>query len=205
MLCLKELDPFAIGGTRRCYVHPLEPDKCVKVLRSDRTPHMRRTRTRGWRRLRRLRHFDDQWKEQRGYAQVSSAQQKTVWQHVPEYFGAVETDMGVGIVTRLHRDFDNRYPMNLEQLLPLGMTTGLQTAINEFMAWLRRDRFLTRGLLPHNIIAVRLDETRYRLMIVDGIGNSEFIPISTWFRTAAQRKIERKIRRFERRIQDLLP
>ena len=74
----------------------------------------------------------------------------------------------------------------------------------EFKAWLRRELFLTRDLLPHNIIAVADHPERYRLIVVDGIGNSEFIPVSHWFRSLARLKIERKIRKFDDRTRILL-
>ena len=40
-------------------------------------------------------------------------------------------------------------------------------------------RILSRDLLPHNIIAVK-EQDRYRVMLVDGIGNAELIPLSSW-------------------------
>ena len=47
--------------------------------------------------------------------------------------------------------------------------------------------------------------TRYRLVIVDGIGNSELVPFSNWLKTSARRKVERKIRKFDYRLRILLP
>ena len=67
MLRLHELEPFAIGGTRRCYVHPDDETRCVKVLRADRTPEARRALASGWRRFKRLESFDDQRKETKAY------------------------------------------------------------------------------------------------------------------------------------------
>ena len=124
---------------------------------------------------------------------------------MPRFYGNVDTDQGVGIVTALFRNWDGRFPENLEELVPSGMTETLERAIVEFKAWLRRELFLTRDLLPHNIIAVADGPERFRLVIVDGIGNSEFLPLSHWFKFCARAKIERKIRKFDHRIQILLP
>ena len=85
------------------------------------------------------------------------------------------------------------------------MTDALERAIAEFKDWLRRELFLTRDLLPHNIIAVADGPERLRLVIVDGIGNSEFLPLSHWFKLCARAKVERKIRKFDQRIRILLP
>lgn len=204
MLILRDIEPFAIGGTRRCYVHPDDETRCVKVLRADRTPRARRDAVAGWRRFKPLRSFDDQRKENRAYRHLKRRGQLD-WTHVARYYGTVETDLGLGIVTALYRDWDGSFPRNLEELLPAGMTDSIEAAIREFKVWLRRELFLSRDLLPHNIIAVADSAERYRLLIVDGIGNSEFIPVSHWLKSFARLKIERKIRKFDYRTRILLP
>ena len=203
MLKLHDIEPFAVGGTRRCYVHPDDDTRCIKVLRPDRTPEARRATVTGWRRFKGLKSFDDQRKECKAYRHLRRRGQLD-WTHVPRFHGSVETDQGLGIVTGLYRDWDGSFPNNLEELLPAGMTAPIDAAIREFKAWLRRELFLTRDLLPHNIIAVADHPERYRLIIVDGIGNSEFIPVSHWFRSFARLKIERKIRKFDYRTRILL-
>ena len=204
ILQLSDLEPFAIGGTRRCFVHPDYANRCIKVLRSDRTPEARRAIASGWRRYKRLRDFDDQWKERTVYEYLLREGTQS-WSHVPEYFGCVQTDLGLGIVTALFRDHDGGFSKNLEELIPGGISDCLAAAIIEFKEWLRATLFLSRDLLPHNIIAVAESDERYRLVIVDGIGNSEFIPISTWFKGFARMKIERKLLKFDYRTRTLLP
>ena len=199
-LSLKTCEPFTIGGTRLCFVHPDDPTKCVKVLRQDRLPQHRRARTQGLKRLRALKHWDDQHKEILAYQHLVNNATPNVWEHVPEYFGQVRTDLGVGIVTRLFRNFGGDYPRNLEQELPLGMDSSLLNAIEIFKSWLQHELVITRDLLPHNIIVVRETPGFCRLVIVDGIGNSEWIPVSTWFKWFARRKIFRKISKFDHRI-----
>ena len=204
MLRLANETPFAIGGTRRCYVHPRDEKLCVKVLRPDRTAAARLASATGWRRLKGARGFDDQRKELKAYRQLLR-RGGCDWRHVPRCHGAVDTDQGVGVVTDLVRNHDGALPRNLEQLLPDGLTAPLAAAIDEFKAWLRRDLFLSRDLLPHNIIGVALAAERYRLMIVDGIGNSELLPLSNWLKPCARLKVERKIRKFDARVRILLP
>lgn len=178
-------------------------DRCVKVLREDRTPDARRAQLRGLRRLRPLRYYDDQLREIEVYEYLRRNPTPHLWTHVPEYFGSVETDLGIGIVTKLFRNHDGSYPTNLEQHIPHGVDDQLETALTEFKNWLREELFLTRDLLPHNIIVVRTTAQTCKLVIVDGLGNSEFIPISSWIRAAARKKIQRKIDKFEHRIEIL--
>lgn len=203
ILSLEGLTPFAVGGTRLCFVHPNDSNKCVKVLRRDRTPQERRKFTTGLKKYRALKHWDDQSKELIAYDQLLNRNTDRVWQHVPEFFESVQTDLGLGIVTRIFRNFDGQFPRNLEQEVPLGVDAILMEGLSEFKHWLRQELVVTRDLLPHNIIVVRDSANHCRLMIVDGLGNSEWIPVSTWFRSFARRKVERKIAKFKCRV-DLL-
>ncbi|MXZ56107.1 MAG: hypothetical protein F4227_08035 [Gammaproteobacteria bacterium] len=200
---LSQLTPFAIGGTRLCFVHPDDSNKCIKVLREDRTPQTRRQLTKGIKKLRPVKHWDDQQKELTAYRQLLARNTQVLWHHIPEFFGSVETDLGLGIVTRIFRNFDGKFPKNLEEEVPHGIDDSLKNGIADFKAWLRQELVVTRDLLPHNIIVVRDSMQHCRLMIVDGLGNSEWIPVSTWFRFFARRKIERKIFKFNHRVESL--
>ena len=64
---------------------------------------------------------------------------------------------------------------------------------------------MTRDLLPHNLIAVRETDSQYRVLIVDGIGNADFIPLATWSRFFGRLKVGRKIKKLEGRARMLLP
>lgn len=197
---LRGCEPFATGGTRLCFRHPDHPDRCIKVFRSDRTPLRRREQMRGIRRFRSLRRFDDQWKEQRAYEQLVRLDRPGVWEHVPRYFGTEPTDMGPGIVTELLTNADQSIPHNIEESFAEPEFELSPVALREFKQWLRRELFLSRNLLPHNIVVVQQSADSSRLVIVDGIGNNEFVPISSWFKPFARRKIERRIRFFEHRL-----
>lgn len=202
-LTLGHNTPFAIGGTRLCFIHPDDSSKCVKVLRQDRTPQARRKTTTGFKKLRPVKHWDDQQKELTAYRHLLKRDSHALWHHIPEFFGSVETDLGLGIVTQIFRNFDGKFPRNLEQEIPHGVDANLNAGIADFKGWLRRELVVTRDLLPHNIIVVRDSAEGCRLVIVDGLGNSEWIPVSTWLRSFARRKIERKIAKFEHRVDSL--
>lgn len=204
MLKFEGCEPLFVGGTRFCFIHPDYPDRCVKVLRPDRTGEARKRDAKNWKRFLPPRFFDDQLKEIRAYKELIRQNNPRIWQFVPEYFGTVDTDMGVGIVTRLYKNDDGSWPENLEKILPDGLSNSLTDGIEVFLAGVLDEHIVTRDLLPHNIIAVQRGDKK-QVLIVDGIGNSELIPISTWFNFFAKRKITRKITKFRGRVSILLP
>lgn len=204
MLKVRHTRPLFVGGTRYCFQHPVYRDRCVKVLRPDRTGAARRMLRKDFKRYLPARFLDDQRKEISAYAELMPKASERLWRHVPRYHGTVDTDLGIGIVTQLMRNSDGSWPRNLEQLLPGGITPSLERGIEEFETAVRELRILSRDLLPHNIIAVREDGS-WRVMLVDGIGNSELIPLSTHLDFFADRKTARKVDRFRERCAALLP
>ncbi|MEQ8517186.1 MAG: YrbL family protein, partial [Chromatocurvus sp.] len=131
---LSNSEPLFVGGTRRVFQHPDHADRCIKVLRQDRTGAARRAHRRGWKRLLPASAFDDQLKEIRAYNALiaASPDPAPVWQHVPEYFGTVATDCGTGIVTRRYRNSVGSWPRNLEQCLPRGLTPAMDQGLQVF-------------------------------------------------------------------------
>lgn len=202
MIKLRHSRPIFVGGTRYCFQHPEHRDRCIKVLRPDRTGAARKLLRRDFKRWLPARFLDDQRKEISAYNELLTKASERLWRFVPRYHGTVETDMGIGIVTQLMRDTDGSWPANLERLLPQGDNPELDAGIEAFLQGVSELRILTRDLLPHNLIAVR-ESTGYRVMVVDGIGNAELIPLSSWFDSFAVRKTERKIRRFHARSERL--
>lgn len=204
---LNDHEPLFVGGTRRVFQHPEHADRCIKVLRPDRTGHARRSHKRGWKRLLPASAFDDQLKEIRAYSSLvaSSRDLGQVWRHIPEYFGTVDTDCGIGIVTRLYRNGDGSWPLNLEQCLPRGLTPALADGLTTFARAMAYQGVLTRDLLPHNMIAVEHARGHVQVLVVDGIGNADFIPLANVSRLAAHAKVRRKLKRLEQRVRMLLP
>jgi len=203
-LQLRQSRPLFVGGTRYCFQHPEHRDRCVKVLRPDRTGAARKIIRRDYKRWLPARFLDDQRKEIAAYRALLPQASEQLWRFVPRYHGTVDTDMGIGIVTQLMRNADGSWPQNLEALLPRGLDRELEAGIEEFVDGVSQLRILTRDLLPHNIIAVR-ESRGYRVMVVDGIGNAELIPLSSWSGFFADRKTARKIARFRNRCARLLP
>lgn len=204
MLKLKHSRPIFVGGTRYCFQHPEHANRCVKVLRPDRTGAARKLLRKDFKRFLPARYLDDQLKEIKAYRALLPKASEQLWRHVPRYLGTVETDMGIGIVTQLMRNLDGSWPSNLQTLLPAGADKELDAGIEEFTDAVRSMRILSRDLLPHNIIAVK-ESSGYRVMLVDGIGNAELIPLSSWSGFFADQKTSRKIERFGQRCRALLP
>jgi len=58
-------------------------------------------------------------------------------------------------------------------------------------------KIVTMSLKPQNIVYQKINPTQGKLVVIDNIGNSDFIPICNYVDRMAIRKIRRKWQRFE--------
>ena len=70
MINLNNIEHFAQGGNRRCFVHPLKKDRCLKVSFKDQ-PAKAKKNAAWYKKLRSAESFDDNLREQSAYQQRS--------------------------------------------------------------------------------------------------------------------------------------
>ncbi|QHI68090.1 YrbL family protein [Tichowtungia aerotolerans] len=198
MIVLNDGLVFARGGRRVCYVHPDDASKCIKVLGPNGDPVKRREATPWYKRLRPLSMFDDNLRELKSF-KVLEKHTDSVWNHFPRCYGISGTNCGPGIVTDLVRNADGSVPLTVQQYVAEnGKTTELFAALETFFFLLRSEVVITRDILDHNII-VRDQGAGLVVVMIDGFGSSEVIPLSNWIKWFGIKKVERKIQRFKER------
>ena len=167
-------DLFIAAGTdRSCYHHPLEPGRCIKILLPERRAG------RFWREIRYFRSL------QRRGADLS---------HVAGYHGLVETSLGQGAVFDLVQDDDGQVSKSLTHHLSRydqGFNDWVIDALGELTRQLYQHWIVFHDLNPTNILAQRLGFDDYHLVVIDGIGHNHLIPLASYSRQLARRKITR--------------
>ncbi len=171
------------GWHRECYIHPDNDKLCVKVVVSG--------------------NLDESKREQKYYKFLQKRRAR--WEILPEFHGLIETNMGSGAVFDLIRDFDGEVSKTLEYYLLLDDLTeaenaGISTAIDVFKRELLQQTIITMGILPKNIMYKKTAANEGALVVIDNIGNSDFIPICNYINYLAKKKITRKLLRFHHAI-----
>lgn len=189
---------FAYGGRRICYVHPQDSSRCVKVFGVNGDPIKRRKEAVWYKKLRPLYYFDDNKREWASFKQLMKHKEE-IWQCFPRCYGLKSTSKGVGIVTDLIRDDDGKVSAMLaDYALEHGRPRELMAALEKFYEILRHNVVITRDILDHNLV-VKKTNNQLRIVMIDGFGSSEVIPLSSWFKRIGRKKVERKIERFRLR------
>ena len=180
MLQLESARLVGKGLHRECYEYPGDPTRCIKVVVAGNSDENRR--------------------EARYYALLAA--RGISWEMLSRFYGLEDTSMGLGAVFELIRDHDGGVSHTLEQYLARpsaneGLQQTLSLALPALRAYLLRDRVVTMTLKSKNILLQMATGNSGRLVIVDNVGNSDFIPLSNYIGLLARAKIRRKWRRFE--------
>ncbi len=169
------------GWHRECYQHPERPDLCIKVVVNGGPEETVREQAY-------LRHL---------------CKRSINWKLLPRYLGKVDTSLGQGAVFELIRDKNGEVSKSLEDiLLEESSSAGydyeqIRAALTALRKYLLNERIITMPIKPKNILLQRTESDSFNCYVIDNIGNSEFIPISTYLPGCARRKILRRWNKFK--------
>ena len=205
-LQLKELEPFARGGNRLCFVHPYDDDKVVKVRRPDFTLEDRRKKKGFPKNLRPLSSFDDNLEEFNVLSQFQKDFGEYGFKHISHLYGFEETDMGKGLSLELIRDFDGTISKTLKYVIWFeGVSASLQKAVDDFSQYWGKAGVPSRDLLLHNVVVQKSSQEQVaRLVVIDGLGSTSPLPNWLLSRKIFIKKAAKKVLNFHERIKDLL-
>ena len=192
MIKLNGIPPFAEGGNRMCFVHPDNPNRCLKVAHPGILKKIKQTKP-WYKQLRSIESFDDNLREQNAYMQKAlKSDNPKIWNHLAKWYGMVETSIGIASETELIRNNGDIAETLEEYLFRDGLTDEINNAIKEFHIWLRDYLVLTKNLIPHNLVLTS-QEGKLKIKIIDGLGSQAFFPLPSYSNIFAKRYVNRRI------------
>jgi len=209
MIKLKNKKIFSRGGNRLCYIHPDDDNKILKVLIPKKSAVAKRKSAPFYKKFRPLYCFDDNLRELQAYKTLTRKEkflckkrnnEEIIWKHIPKCFGKVETDLGLAVCQELIRSNNGNIAISFRDYINTkGFTDELKIALNELCDFFFCNMVITRDLHSHNLV-IQEKENGLHIYMVDGIGNSDLIPIANIIPFLGRGKIQRKIDRFMKRL-----
>ena len=146
-------------------------------------------------------YFDDNRREYRAYQQPAIVRGNAAYdRHIARCFGWVETSLGNGLVTDFIADSEDEPAQTLEAYVAShGLDEPVRQAVDEFCEFLRRSLVLTKNLMPHNLVLLRMAAI-YVLVLIDGLGLSTVLPLAKYVGYFARRHVEKRIQWFNFRL-----
>ncbi|CAM2955509.1 YrbL family protein [Vibrio mytili] len=161
------------GTERVCLQNPEDRAQCVKLSRKD-------TAKQTYREIQ----FFERLKNK-----------KVQFTHIPDYLGKVTTETQVGFKQQVVLDEDLSVSLNLSQYISQQQESvdfdNILRAISTLKDYLMENRIIPSDLVLTNIL-VQQSGGEIRLYLIDGFGNTEFIPLSSFVPYLMHRKINRK-------------
>lgn len=196
---------FAQGGNRLCFIDPRDSNRIIKVLRPDRSADIKRAKQSFPRNLKPLRYFDENWQEQRVYQKIQAAVGDAAYDLIPRCYGLVATDCGPGLVTEMIKDDDGRVSLSLKQCIwQQGKARSLMAVVEDFVQRWGELGVPSRNLLLHNIVVQQSADGPTRLVVIDGLGWADIVPLAYRCPRLARWKAQRKAQRLPQAIDQLL-
>ncbi|MFV8819562.1 YrbL family protein [Haliea sp. E17] len=200
-----EAAAFSRGGNRLCFVDPRDSGRCIKVLRPDRSPAIKRGESGFPKNLKPLSSFDDNREEAGVYAAIQRSVGEAAFSMIPRLHGWVETEFGAGLCQDLVRDDDGLIAVTLKQYLwQRGRDAALERVLAEFGAAWSAAGMPSRKLLSHNLVVQCAGGNPLRLWVIDGLGWPDLLPLASYCRGLARRKARRRITALEDTIREQL-
>ena len=162
------------GGHQATYIHPVDKTKCIKI------PHTP---------------DDGDVRKEMRYRKMCARKLENS-RLVTEFFGTVETNLGLGYVFERVLDFNGNTSKDLKDFLPQTApdTQTLQriwTVLLNFKSDFLRENIAIVDTDITNFMVQEPAPGSYRVRIVDNIGTPVLIPLVYWFEFAAAWKAKR--------------
>ena len=162
------------GGHQATYIHPIDQSKCIKI------PHMP---------------DDGDVRKEMRYRQICAAKLEKS-RLVTEFFGTVETNLGLGYVFERVLDYNGKTSRDMKKFLPKTRpdTDTLQriwTVLLTFKSDFLRENIAIVDTDIENFMVQESSPGVFRVRIVDNIGTPVLIPLVYWFDFAAKWKAKR--------------
>jgi hypothetical protein len=211
VLAVKHLTP--VGGGRQChvFVHPDDPGLIVKVVTAD---YVRKRSREGnyynrWHKNYIRKHHNHVrvgpylgfLRELREHLAVQ-ASGEPLPRHMQALVGFAETDLGLGLVSRAVRGKDGALAPNLLTLLREDrFDTTARRHLEQFFDWLLASPVVTCDLNMGNLVYGNDPDVGDLFVMIDGIGEKNWLPFSSISRRMNRMSKLRRIGRLQAKIE----
>ncbi|EHD23161.1 MULTISPECIES: YrbL family protein [Brenneria] len=172
------------GQHRACYRHPLMPEKCIKV-------HLNGEYNR------------ETIREIKYYKKI--ANKIFSEQVIAQYHGTDKTNLGLGYVFDLIKDYSGEVSKTLsyylsEKTLSEKYKTGISQAYDRMKALAEQHAIVTMTLKPYNILYRLRNQDEGDLIIIDNLGCANLFPLAYYSEFFARQKLSRRFNDFEKML-----
>ena len=162
------------GNHRNVYVHPLDETKCIKIMHEQYRP-------------RSIEKYEHKYYEM-------LIRRNCDFLHIPKYYGRIQIKTANGIQMGRCFDLIRDADGEISKHLTAENSASYKKQLHELFLWLYKNRIVS-GFKFANIVVQKLNDGE-KLYLIDGIGNTDYIPLANYAGWYARVKIKRRWRKF---------
>ncbi len=168
------------GTHKKCFVHPQDPSRCVKVAYND---------------------IGKQDVNREVLYLTTRYRRKHVATILPRFYGTVQTNFGRGYIVDYLQNADGTPCLSLKDWLENPQVNPqLDPVIDQAMQLLKRkiceEQVLCLAIYPENILFSKDSAGNYHPFLVNDLGNAARIPLAYWFEGVRLRSIDKRWQEF---------
>lgn len=169
------------GAHRKCYRHPIDQKKCIKISKLS---------------FSNIPTLENKYYDKLEKTQIS-------WRHLSRRFEEVNTNFGTGYVFELVRDYDENTSLPISHYLNAQNSTNISldvvnSALLELKHFLYDNNIVVRNLRPYNMLYRRINKQEGSIVIIDNIGHhNNRVHISDYIAYFSKIDISHKWHEFE--------
>lgn len=186
-IILNKADYLAKGSHRAIYLHPFDQKKCIKIVMKECQQKMREKNTHWYKKIRPLAWFDENKKEIKAYT-ILNKKNEEIFNYIPKFYGVIHTNLGDGMLI----DYVDNSITLLQYIKNYGFSYQLQEALLQTLKVLYQNNIQIRDQHPDNYIIQFLKDNQIKIELIDGIGNSQLIPLANYITFIGQKQIKRR-------------
>jgi len=201
VIILKDQTPIAQGSTQTIYPHPDHPERLIKVRKLEKLQRKYNRKIGGRLGYKRRHGLYVTWmRELEHYFSITLR----LGRHpifLQQYYGVVDTDLGLGLVVGKEVDRDGNVAPTLQDLAKRGaFTREVQQKLQDLLKLINELRISTTDVNMNNIVYSWSEDAGDHLVMIEGIGVNTFIPLA---RFSNYLNIRSNNRHFERTYRSL--
>lgn len=188
MLILDKNGYITKGNNRLLFLLDDFPGKCLKISTPERMRELRKNTTHWYKKIRPITCFSENLKDLRGYKVIDKKIANDVYDYIPNYYGIIKTNLGDGILIEY---IDNAISIR-QYIQKNGFTDILKNELEKLFKILYKNNIQVRDLNLSNFIVKITDNNKIMLKLIDGLGNSQLIPLASWFIYIGRKQIRKR-------------
>lgn len=175
------------GAERQCFLFPDDKKRCLKVSLISKSKQSKRE-----------------------IKYLSYLKKKNIpFNNIPVFYGVFKSETHIGIEQEIIRDSNGSISNNLAEHIRIYCRENkenqnkLLSALDELYFFMLSYNVVPCDLVLSNIL-IQVEGVSWRAYIIDGLGTTEFIPLTNYVNFLSQMKIKRKWNIFISRIKPLI-